>query len=94
MSLEPVLQRKCGLARDRTRLRGPRHRVVPGRGRERHRGLVHAAAASGVRENAEGGRLQLATSGGPTQFPYFFQEFSEKRAYPLGINIIFYAMTH
>ena len=31
------------------------------------------AFASGVRENAEGGRLQLATSGGPTQFPYFFQ---------------------
>jgi hypothetical protein len=25
---------------------------------------------------------------------YFFQEFAEKRAYPLGINIIFYAMTH
>ena len=25
---------------------------------------------------------------------YFFREFSEKRAYPLGINIIFYAMTH
>ena len=28
------------------------------------------------------------------EFPYFFREFSEKRAYPLGINIIFYAMTH
>lgn len=25
---------------------------------------------------------------------YFFHEFSEKRAFPLGINIIFYAMTH
>jgi hypothetical protein len=25
---------------------------------------------------------------------YFFKEFSEKKAYPLGINIIFYAMTH
>ncbi|HEV8541835.1 MAG TPA: DUF4159 domain-containing protein [Verrucomicrobiae bacterium] len=25
---------------------------------------------------------------------YFFREFSEKRAYPLGINIIVYAMTH
>jgi hypothetical protein len=25
---------------------------------------------------------------------YYFHEFSEKRAYPLGINIIFYAMTH
>jgi len=25
---------------------------------------------------------------------YFFREFSEKRAYPLGINIIFYVMTH
>jgi len=25
---------------------------------------------------------------------YFFHEFSEKRAYPLGINIIFYTMTH
>jgi hypothetical protein len=25
---------------------------------------------------------------------YFFHEFSEKRAYPLGINIIFYVMTH
>ena len=24
----------------------------------------------------------------------FFHEFSEKRAFPLGINIIFYAMTH
>jgi hypothetical protein len=26
--------------------------------------------------------------------PWYFQEFSEKYAYPLGINIIFYAMTH
>ncbi|MEW6306362.1 MAG: DUF4159 domain-containing protein [Verrucomicrobiota bacterium] len=25
---------------------------------------------------------------------YYFTEFSEKKAYPLGINIIFYAMTH
>lgn len=25
---------------------------------------------------------------------YFFREFSEKRAYPLGINIIFHLMTH
>jgi hypothetical protein len=28
------------------------------------------------------------------EYEYFFREFSEKRAYPLGINIIFYAMTH
>jgi len=28
------------------------------------------------------------------EFQYFFQTFSEKRAYPLGINIIVYAMTH
>lgn len=28
------------------------------------------------------------------EFEYFFREFSEKRAYPLGINIIFYLMTH
>jgi len=28
------------------------------------------------------------------EFEYFFREFSEKRAYPLGINIIFYVMTH
>lgn len=26
--------------------------------------------------------------------PWYFQEFSEKYAYPLGINIIFYALTH
>jgi Domain of unknown function (DUF4159) len=25
---------------------------------------------------------------------YYFREFSEKKAYPLGINIIFYALTH
>jgi hypothetical protein len=25
---------------------------------------------------------------------YYFREFSEKKAYPLGINIIFYSMTH
>jgi hypothetical protein len=25
---------------------------------------------------------------------WYFQEFSEKKAYPLGINIVFYAMTH
>jgi hypothetical protein len=25
---------------------------------------------------------------------YYFREFSEKKAYPLGINILFYAMTH
>jgi hypothetical protein len=25
---------------------------------------------------------------------YYFKEFSEKKAYPLGINILFYAMTH
>ncbi len=26
--------------------------------------------------------------------PWYFKEFSEKRAYPMGINIVFYAMTH
>jgi hypothetical protein len=26
--------------------------------------------------------------------PYYFSEFSEKKAYPLGINIVIYAMTH
>jgi len=26
--------------------------------------------------------------------PYYFREFSEKKACPLGINIIFYVMTH
>ena len=26
--------------------------------------------------------------------PWYFKEFSEKIAYPLGINIVFYAMTH
>ena len=26
--------------------------------------------------------------------PYYFTEFSEKKAYPLGINIVFYIMTH
>ncbi len=26
--------------------------------------------------------------------PWYFKEFSEKHAYPLGINIVFYAMTH
>ncbi len=25
---------------------------------------------------------------------YYFHEFSEKKAFPLGINIVFYAMTH
>ncbi len=25
---------------------------------------------------------------------YYFREFAEKKAYPLGINVIFYAMTH
>jgi hypothetical protein len=25
---------------------------------------------------------------------YFFREFSEKKSFPLGINIVFYAMTH
>jgi hypothetical protein len=28
------------------------------------------------------------------EFKYFFTEFSEKKAYPLGINVVFYAMTH
>ena len=28
------------------------------------------------------------------EYEYFFREFSEKRAFPLGINIIFYVMTH
>jgi hypothetical protein len=28
------------------------------------------------------------------EFPYFFEHFSEKIAYPLGINIVFYMMTH
>ncbi len=28
------------------------------------------------------------------EYPYYFREFSEKKAYPLGINIIFYVMTH
>ena len=26
--------------------------------------------------------------------PWYFKEFSEKKSYPLGINIVFYAMTH
>jgi len=26
--------------------------------------------------------------------PYYFKEFSEKKAYPLGINIVYYVMTH
>jgi hypothetical protein len=25
---------------------------------------------------------------------YYFKEFSEKKAYPLGINIVMYALTH
>ena len=28
------------------------------------------------------------------EFEYYFKNFSEKTAYPLGINVIFYAMTH
>ena len=28
------------------------------------------------------------------EYHYYFKEFSEKKAYPLGINIIFYVMTH
>ena len=28
------------------------------------------------------------------EYQYYFTEFSEKIAYPLGINIVFYAMTH
>lgn len=28
------------------------------------------------------------------EFQYYFEHFSEKIAYPLGINIVFYAMTH
>jgi hypothetical protein len=28
------------------------------------------------------------------EFDYFFHQFSEKRAYPLGVNILFYLMTH
>ncbi len=28
------------------------------------------------------------------EYQYYFREFSEKKAYPLGINIVFYAMTH
>lgn len=28
------------------------------------------------------------------EYEYFFREFSEKRAYPLAINILFYVMTH
>jgi hypothetical protein len=28
------------------------------------------------------------------EYQYFFENFSEKIAYPLGINIVFYAMTH
>ena len=26
--------------------------------------------------------------------PWFFEEYSEKKNFPLAINIIFYAMTH
>ena len=28
------------------------------------------------------------------EYQYFFKEFSEKRAYPLGVNILVYALTH
>jgi hypothetical protein len=27
-------------------------------------------------------------------YEYYFREFSEKKSYPLGINIVFYAMTN
>jgi hypothetical protein len=27
-------------------------------------------------------------------YKFYFREFSEKKAYPLGINVVFYAMTH
>ena len=27
-------------------------------------------------------------------YPYYFREFSEKKSYPLGINIVFYSTTH
>ncbi len=26
--------------------------------------------------------------------PFYFKEFSEKKAYPMGINIVVYSMTH
>jgi len=28
------------------------------------------------------------------EYEYYFREYSEKKAFPIGINIIFYAMTH
>jgi hypothetical protein len=28
------------------------------------------------------------------EYHYFFEHFSEKTAYPLAINVIFYVMTH
>jgi hypothetical protein len=28
------------------------------------------------------------------EYEYYFKNFSEKIAYPLGINVIFYVMTH
>jgi hypothetical protein len=28
------------------------------------------------------------------EYEYYFREFSEKKSYPLGINVVFYAMTH
>ncbi|MFO1497191.1 MAG: DUF4159 domain-containing protein [Verrucomicrobiota bacterium] len=28
------------------------------------------------------------------EYEYFFHEFSEKRAYPFGVNVIYYVMTH
>ena len=28
------------------------------------------------------------------EYEYFFHQFSEKRAYPLGVNIVYYIMTH
>ena len=28
------------------------------------------------------------------EYPYYFEHFSEKIAYPLGINVVFYVMTH
>ena len=57
-------------------------------------GLLAFAAVSGsgfAQPDADGGRSLVRLEG---EYADYFKVFSEARAYPLGINIVFYLMTH
>ena len=103
----PVFHCVFDLGRDKSKLQTPNIRIgqqakYSGVTWERHEGIECKEMHIRAIEDAKGRIMVIATHNCDNgdgweregEDDYFFHEFSEKRAYPLGINIIFYSMTH